>query len=60
MCQVALARRDKQLVRLLPEQAAFKLETWITMHEDLRASPRCKAVFDALVACLLAHTGAAG
>lgn len=60
VCQVALARRDKQLVRVLPEQAAFQLETWITMHEDLRASPRCKAVFDALVACLLAHTGAAG
>jgi hypothetical protein len=45
---------------VLPDQAAFQLDTWITMHEDLRASPRCKTVFDALVACLLAHTGAAG
>ena len=60
VCQVALARRDRQLVRVLPDQAAFQLDTWITMHEDLRASPRCKTVFDALVACLLAHTGAAG
>lgn len=59
VCQAALARRDKALVRVLPRQAAFPLETWITMHEDLRASPRCKVVFDALVACLLAHTGAA-
>ncbi len=57
---MALARRDRQLVRVLPDQAAFQLDTWITMHEDLRASPRCKTVFDALVACLLAHTGAAG
>ena len=56
-CQAALARRDKALVRVLPDEVAFPLETWITMHEDLRASPRCKAVFDALVACLLAHTG---
>ncbi len=56
-CQAALARRDKALVRVLPRDVAFPLETWITMHEDLRASPRCKAVFDALVDCLLAHTG---
>lgn len=58
VCQAALARRDKALVRVLPREVAFPLETWITMHEDLRASPRCKAVFDALVTCLLAHTGA--
>lgn len=57
-CQVALARRDRRLVPVLPDHVSFQLETWITMHEDLRASPRCKAVFDALVQCLLAHTGA--
>lgn len=57
-CQVALARRDRRLAPVLPNHVSFQLETWITMHEDLRASPRCKAVFDALVQCLLAHTGA--
>lgn len=57
-CQVALARRDRRLAPVLPDHVSFQLETWITMHEDLRASPRCKAVFDALVQCLLAHTGA--
>nr|WP_248804252.1 LysR family transcriptional regulator [Pseudomonas sp. MWU13-2100] len=56
ICQVALAIRTPTLVRLLPEQFTFQLETWVTMHEDLRTSPRCKTTFDALVACLLAHT----
>jgi DNA-binding transcriptional LysR family regulator len=48
-CQVPLARRDDSLVRVLPKLFALPLETWVTMHEDLRASPRCRATFDALV-----------
>lgn len=55
-CQSPLARRDANLVRVLPEHFSFQLDAWITMHEDLRNSPRCKVVFDALVQCLLAHT----
>jgi DNA-binding transcriptional LysR family regulator len=47
-CQVALGRRDA-LVRVLPKVFALQLETWVTMHEDLRASPRCRVMFDALV-----------
>jgi DNA-binding transcriptional LysR family regulator len=49
-CQVGLARRDRTLVRVLAESFAFRLETWVAMHEDLRASRRCRVVFDALVA----------
>lgn len=56
-CQAAVAGRDPLLVRVLSRQAAFRLPTWVTMHEDLRRSPRCRAVFEALVACLQAHTG---
>jgi DNA-binding transcriptional LysR family regulator len=55
VCQVALARRDRQLVRVLAKDFTYRLETWVTMHEDLRASARCRAVFDALVGCLKAH-----
>lgn len=55
VCQVALARRDRALVRVLPRQVAFGLDTWITLHEDLRHTPRCRAVFDALVAGLKAY-----
>lgn len=49
LCQVALARRDPTLVRVLADQVAIDLDIWIVMHEDLRASARCRAVFDALV-----------
>ncbi|KQU76937.1 MULTISPECIES: LysR family transcriptional regulator [unclassified Rhizobacter] len=52
MCQVPLARRDANLVRLLPKLIALPLGTWVTMHEDLRSSPRCRVAFDALVAGL--------
>jgi len=49
MCQVALARRDAELQRVLAKPFTLQLETWVTMHEDLRNSPRCRATFDALV-----------
>jgi len=49
VCQVALARRDDQLVRVLPKLVSLQLETWVTMHKDLRASPHCRATFDAFV-----------
>lgn len=49
ICQVALAARDPQLVRLLPDSLSLGLETWLTMHEDLRNNPRCKVAFDTLL-----------
>ncbi|WP_419793866.1 LysR family transcriptional regulator [Pseudomonas palleroniana] len=51
-CQVQLAKRDPRLRRVLPQFFALKLDTWVTMHEDLRNSPRCRVMFDALVAGL--------
>ena len=48
ICQVGVARADRRLARVLPELFALQLDTWIAMHEDLRESARCKAVFDAL------------
>jgi DNA-binding transcriptional LysR family regulator len=50
VCQVPLAARAPALVRVLADAFTFRLDTWVTMHEDLRASPRCRAAFDALVA----------
>jgi DNA-binding transcriptional LysR family regulator len=49
VCQVGIAERDPNLVRVLSRQVEFKLPTWVVMHEDLRGSTRCKATFDALV-----------
>lgn len=49
-CQVPLAAATcPPLVRVLPAHYTFKLDTWITMHEDLRNNPSTKATFDALV-----------
>ena len=59
ICQVALARRTPGLVRLLPEAFSMPFETWVTMHEDLRDSPRCRVTFDALAEALSAHVEAA-
>ncbi len=55
MCQVPVARRDASLVRILPRQVSLPLETWITMHEDLRDRPGCRVTFEALVAGLTRH-----
>jgi DNA-binding transcriptional LysR family regulator len=49
MCQVAVACRDHELVRVLPDLVSIELALWIVMHEDLKTSTRCKAVFDSLV-----------
>lgn len=58
VCQSALATRDPAVRRVLPEALSIPLDTWVTMHEDLRDSPRCRAVFDALVEGLTQHAGA--
>ncbi len=55
ICQAALAARDPTLVRVLADAFELKLGVWITMHEDLRSTPRCRAVFDGLVAGLRSH-----
>jgi DNA-binding transcriptional LysR family regulator len=55
VCQAAIAQRDNKIVRILPKQFALPLETWVTMHKDLRNSPRCRVTFDALVEGLAQH-----
>lgn len=49
VCQSGLAARDPALRRVLPQAFSLPMETWVTMHEDLRGSLRCRATFDALV-----------
>jgi DNA-binding transcriptional LysR family regulator len=55
VCQVAVARRDSQLVRVLPTVFDIKWGTWLVMHENLRTTPRCRVVFEALARGLRAH-----
>lgn len=59
VCQLGLARRSEALVHLLPRAFSLKLDTWVTMHEDLRHSPHCRAAFDALADGLQQYVGGA-
>jgi len=54
-CQMALAARNRHLVRVLPGLFEFGIETSVVMHEDLRGNGACRAVYDALVAGLKAY-----
>lgn len=53
--QVRLAARDPNLVRVLPQDFSLMLDTWLVMHENLRANRSCRAVFDALATGLEAY-----
>jgi DNA-binding transcriptional LysR family regulator len=52
ICQVPIARRDANLVRVLRTAVNVEMGVWIVMHEDLKSSARCRVVFDALAAGL--------
>jgi DNA-binding transcriptional LysR family regulator len=46
--QHGVARRDPDLVPLCAGQIGFRLEVWLVMHEDLRATLRMRTMFDHL------------
>ena len=48
ICQVRLAQRDPELVRVAPDLLTIALDTWLAMHENLRGNPACAAVYAAL------------
>lgn len=58
-CQSGIARREGW-IRLLAEVFAIRLPTWVVMHEDLKASPACRAAFDLLAEGMRAYCRAAG
>jgi DNA-binding transcriptional LysR family regulator len=53
-CHTALAARDPDLVRVLPD-VVWELPTFVAMHEDLRSLSRCRVVFDALAEGMAAY-----
>jgi len=55
ICQLAIAARTPELVHLLPDHFAMDLDTWLTMHEDLRHTPCYKLTFAALLQGLQNH-----
>jgi len=58
ICQKTLARRDPSLVPVLAKEFRYELETWVTMHEDLRRMRRVRATFSHLVTALTAYCNA--
>ena len=46
--QHGIARRDPDLVAILPGEIRFPMEMWLVQHEDLRASQRLRLVMDVL------------
>src|ERR1700742_4457907 len=57
ICQTVIARRDSNLVRGLPNDFAFDLEVWITMHQDLRATHPMRSISDYLAVALSDYVG---
>lgn len=55
VCQVGIARRDPELLPVLPELFRIELPVWLVMHEDLRESRRMRLMFDHLAEGLLAY-----
>ena len=53
--QHGIARRDPDLIPILPGRVGFTLEMWIALHEDLRASRRMRLMMDHLSAGLARH-----
>jgi len=50
ICQLGVARRDPNLVHLLPKAFRIELPLWLAMHKDLRAVRRMRLLFDHLAA----------
>ena len=56
--QHGIARRDPELIPILPKEIGFALEMWLALHEDLRASRRLRLMMDHLGAGLTAYVAA--
>ena len=49
-CQDNIARRTPELTPVLASEIAFTLEIWLVMHEDMKATPRVRSLFEHLAA----------
>jgi DNA-binding transcriptional LysR family regulator len=46
--QRGIARRDPNLISILPDEISLAMEMWLVLHEDLRASRRLRLMMDYL------------
>lgn len=54
-CQIKIASRTPELVRILRQEIEFRLEMWLAMHEDLKGTRRVRLLFNYLRAELKAY-----
>ena len=47
-CQVGIARRDPDLIPILPHELLFELDMWLVTHDGLRRNARVMSLFDFL------------
>lgn len=55
LMQASIADREVDLKRVLSDKVSIDMPLWIVMHEDLKSSAVCRAVFDALATGLSAR-----
>lgn len=55
VCHVTLAKRDPNLVHVLPDTFKMAFETWVVAHEDLHQVRRVRLVMDALITGLTSY-----
>ncbi len=48
-CHKNIAKKQTDLVAILPDQISFDLEMWVVMHEDLKTNITARIIFDHLV-----------
>lgn len=48
VCQFGIARRDPDLIHVLPGEFKFEIDMWLVMHKDLRNTRRTRLLFDHL------------
>ena len=54
-CQKPIAKRDLNLLPVLPDQISIELDMWVVMHEDMRSCRRVALLFDYLKAALAGY-----
>ena len=55
-CHLGIARRNPELLPVLPEALTFQLDMWLLMHEDLRRNRPAMALYRFLARELQAYT----
>jgi DNA-binding transcriptional LysR family regulator len=53
--QIRIGRRDPDLVHLFPESVSLPMDLWLVMHEDLKAMPRVRLLYQFMADYLLQH-----